>query len=74
MKARGVAHNVVKLLAYSYRNEELTVAWQGSAPEKFSRSSGTSQGSTHSPFLFGVYIESVLKKLSSCYVGLEKWL
>ena len=69
LEERSVAHNVVKLLAYSYRNEEPRVAWQGSASEKFSRSSGTRQRSPLSPFLFSVYIESVVKRLSSCYVG-----
>ena len=56
LKERGVAHNVVKLLAYSYGNEELRVAWQGLASEKFSRSNGTKQGSPLSQFLFSVYI------------------
>ena len=65
LEERGVAHNVVKLLAYSYRNEELSVAWQGSTSEKFSRSSGTWLGSPLSPFLFSMYIELILKRLSS---------
>ena len=69
LEERSVAHNIVKLLAYSNRNEELRVAWQGSASEKFSRSSGTRQGSPLSPFVSSEYIGSVLKRLSSCYVG-----
>jgi hypothetical protein len=69
LERKSVARNVVNLLAYSYSNEELKVAWQGELSEGFSRSSGTRQGSPLSPYLFSIYIDSVLTKLSECDVG-----
>jgi hypothetical protein len=68
LEDRGVASNVVNILAYSYSNEKLRVAWQGALSEKFSRSSGTRQGSPLSPYLFNIYIDSVLQKLHDCNV------
>jgi hypothetical protein len=69
LESNGVAGNVVNVLAYAYSNEELRVSWQGNLSESFSRSSGTRQGSPLSPFLFSVYINSVLKKLAECDAG-----
>ncbi len=69
LRVKGVARNVLNVLCYSYSNEMLKVYWKGESSLCFGRSSGTRQGSPLSPFLFSVYIDSVLCSLSSCSVG-----
>ena len=54
--ARNVPLFVVRLLLYWYRNQTLSVLWDGVRSDSFKTSNGVKQGGVLSPLLVNIYI------------------
>jgi exonuclease III len=66
---RGVSKSVVSLLVKWYKDETMFVRWMGIDSELFGRTNGVRQGSPLSPFLFNVYLNSVLESVQNADYG-----
>lgn len=71
---RGMCPTLVKCLIIMYTHQSLYVRWQGSLSDPFACSNGIKQGGVLSPVLFCIYMDELIKRLSSnsrfgCYVG-----
>ena len=60
---------ITKLLINWYSNQELNVRWGAVVSDCFSMQNGLRQGSLLSPFLFSVYISSLIDKVLKAKVG-----
>lgn len=67
--ARNLPLPIVRLLASWYTSQKCRVRWGSCLSDPFSISNGVRQGSVLSPFLFAVYIDSLLDDLCNCGVG-----
>ncbi len=70
---RNVSPLILRLLSVIYTNQTLQVKRKSIAGSGFSVLNGVNQGGVLSPVLFGVYIDSLLNRLSKsgvgCYMG-----
>ena len=66
---RGLPLPVVIFLSFWYSNQRMKVRWEQSFSESFKVSNGVRQGGVHSPILFSVYLDGLLKKLAASGVG-----
>ena len=57
----NASKNVVKVLAYKYLHQRLSIRWDGVLFEEFLCSNGVRQGSSLSPFLFNFYIKHIFQ-------------
>lgn len=66
---RGLPLAIVRFLASWYSMQKMLVRWDLCLSEPFSVSNGVRQGSVLSPYLFAVYLDSLLVDLSNSGVG-----
>ena len=66
---RELNPSVIRMLLYTYVNQNACVNWNGIRSSTFRLHNGVKQGGVLSPVLFTVYIESLLSKLKSLGVG-----
>jgi len=59
----------VRLLAFWYSNQLMSVIWQGITSSCFSISNGVRQGGILSPFLIRVYIRDLIRQVTSSKIG-----
>ena len=60
---------VMRLLLQTYLNKKLHITWNDVATENFKVSNGVCQGGILSPYLFGIYIDELLKRLRASGIG-----
>ena len=62
-----------RCLLYMYTNQQLQIHWNGCYSKSFYVKNGVKQGGVLSPFLFGLYLDKLIKTLRDsgmgCYVG-----
>ncbi len=61
--------SVVRVLAFWYSRQEVSVRWNLTVSESFNTGNGTRQGGILSPYLFTRYIRDLLHKLESSQYG-----
>jgi hypothetical protein len=70
---KGLCPVESRFLAFMYCHQICRVKWAKCTTEPFNVSNGVKQGGVLSPFLFGVYIDELLVKLSNqkygCFIG-----
>ena len=67
--ARNVPLFVVRLLLYWYRNQTLSVLWDGVRSDSFKTSNGVKQGGVLSPLLFNIYMDDLSILLNQSGIG-----
>ena len=67
--ARNVPLFVVRLLLYWYRNQTLSVLWDGVRSDSFKTSNGVKQGGVLSPLLFNIYMDDLSILLNQSRIG-----
>ena len=60
---------LVKLLAYWYVNQEVSVRWLGTRSESFYVGNDTKQGGVLSPYLFTRYLSQLITEICLSRVG-----
>ena len=65
----GINVKLVKLLAYWYANQEISVLWNNVRSNAFTVGNGTKQGRVLSPYLFMRYIRVLLCAVASSRYG-----
>ena len=69
----GVDVHLVKLLAYWYVNQEVSVSWLSTRSESFHVGNGTKQGGVLSPYLFTRYLSQLITEIclskAGCKIG-----
>ena len=60
---------VVRLLAFWYMNQRLSVQWHDEISEPFRTSNGVKQGGILSPLFFNIYMDDLSKNLNNAGVG-----
>lgn len=66
---QGVDKSVVRVLCNIYTSQRMCVRWDGHISNDFSCLNGVRQGSPLSPFLFSVYVDTVLRGIMKLDVG-----
>ena len=67
----GINVKLVKLLAYWFANQEMSVLWNNVRSNAFTAGNGTKQGGAISPYLFTRYIRVLLSAVASSRYGLS---
>ena len=67
--SRNVPRIFIRLLAYWYKHQSLTIKWGSCISTSFSVSNGVRQGSVLSPYLFCLYVDKVSERLNVAGVG-----
>ena len=65
----GVNVYIVKLLAYWYVNQKVSVRWLSTRSESFRVGNGTKQGGVLSPYLFTRYLSQLITEICLCNAG-----
>ena len=60
---------VVRLLAFWYMNQRLSVQWHDEISEPFTTSNGVKQGGILSPLFFNIYMDDLSRNLNNAGVG-----
>ena len=66
---RGVPAALVKILAFWYNNQSLSVLWNGYLSHKFYMTNGIRQGALSSPFLYNVFCDTLNVELNNSSLG-----
>ena len=66
---QGVPAALVKILAFWYNNQSLSVLWNGILSHKFHMTNGIRQGALSSPFLYNVFCDSLNVELNQSSLG-----
>ena len=73
LSKKGVPGYIVRILAYWYANQTMSVKWGNSVSEPFGVSNGVRQGGILSPILFNLYMDDLSKELNAyktgCWLG-----
>jgi len=65
----GVSFEIVRLLAFWYPHQEVSVQWNGIMSASFYIQNGTKQGAVLSSYLFSRCIRDLLRRVVDCRVG-----
>ena len=66
---RGVDPNIVRILAFWYTNQTMSVKWNNCFSASFYVRNGVRQGGKMSPFLFNVYVDDLLVAVHNVNAG-----
>ena len=69
LSTRGLHPVIVRFLTLWYKQQEMSVRWDGICSAGFGVSNGVRQGGVLSPVLFSVYMDGLLYKLKVSGVG-----
>ena len=69
LSTRGLHPAIVRFLILWYKQQEMSVRWNGICSAGFGVSNGVRQGGVLSPVLFSVYMDGLLYKLKESGVG-----
>ena len=69
MLDRSVPMYIVKLIAYWYIHQDLTIKWGNAMSASFKVTNGIRQGGLLSPFLFNLYMDKLSQNLNDSNVG-----
>ena len=69
MLSYGTDSCFVKLLAFWYSHQTLSVCWQGYCSDKFCVGNGTKQGGVLSPYLFTRFVRPLISTISQSRLG-----
>ena len=66
---KGVPDYIVRIIAFWYKNQNISVRWGKSISEPFFCTNGVKQGGILSPHFFNLYMDNMSIKLNKCKIG-----
>ena len=70
LEKKGLPNTILTFLLNWYTTQSMSIQWShNSLSISFTVSNGVRQGGVLSPFLFAIYLDSLLEELSLCGVG-----
>jgi hypothetical protein len=69
LKVLKIPNYILHIISYMYRNQNVSVIFEGCKTESFKIQNGVRQGAILSPLFFNIYINSILEDISNNDIG-----